>query len=404
MVKEVLLTVYDTIQFVKQHPTGEGGNRFTVEKAQKAREFHQSFPEYCPTPLVNLQRLAARLGVAEFRVKDESARFGLNAFKVLGGSYAIGQYIAETLGTSKELRYDQLVCEETREKLQNLTFITATDGNHGRGVAWTASRLGCQSVVYMPAGSARERLENIRALGAKAEITDLDYDDTVRLACKEAKEKGWALIQDTSWEGYEEVPAWIMEGYTTMALEAAEQLGDCPPTHIFLQAGVGALAGALAGFFGDYYRECPPVIVIVEPSQAACLFQTVQAADGQLHKANGSMQTIMAGLCCGEPCGLGWQQLQAYASYFLSVPDWVAAQGMRVLGNPLPGDTRIISGESGAVTVGAATQILTRGSLASLRQDLGLGPDSRILCFSTEGDTDRENYRRIVWDGAWPAL
>ena len=378
---------------------------FSLEKAGEVRAFHRSFPEYAPTPLVPLQDLAALLGVSGFYVKDESRRFGLNAFKGLGGSYGIGCCLAERLGIApKEMTYAALTAESVREKTGDLTFVTATDGNHGRGVAWAASRLGYRSVVYMPKGSSPERLEHIRAQGAEASITGLGYDDAVRFACRQAEKNGWLLVQDTAWEGYEEIPARIMEGYTTMALEAVEQLGDVRPTHIFLQAGVGAMAGALAGFFADYYRSDLPVISVVEPSAADCIFRTAKAADGALHDADGSLNTIMAGLACGEPCTIGWEMLDAYARNFFSVSDEVAAGGMRILGNPAGADARIVSGESGAVTTGLAAALLRRKELSEIRETLGLDENSRILCFSTEGDTDSGNYRRIVWDGIYSSL
>ena len=281
-----------------------------------------------------------------------------------------------------------------------LTFITATDGNHGRGVAWAASRLGHRAFVYMPRGTARERLENILKLGAHAEITDLSYDDTVRFAAKTAEENGYILIQDTSWDGYEDIPALIMQGYTTMGLETVSQLEGDIPTHIFLQAGVGSMAGAMTAFFRDAFGQ-KPKIIIVEPSGADCIFRTAEANDGALHFCGENMQTIMAGLCCGEPCTLAWDILHAGADFVLSCPDRISANGMRILGNPLSGDTRIISGESGAVCVGALYSLMTDSGYEGLRRTLGLCEGSRVLCISTEGDTDRQNYRDVVWLGKY---
>ena len=189
-----------------------------------------------------------------------------------------------------------------------------------------------------------------------------------------------------------------------MALEAVEQLETVKPTHIFLQAGVGAMSGAVTGFFADYYRNAEkPVITIVEPDQADCVYRTARAADGKLHTVDGDMRTIMAGLACGVPCTIGWDVLSKYADCFVSMPDWVAAQGMRILGNPMGDDPKVISGESGASAFGFVTELLRGKSkeLAGLKDQLGITRDSRILCFSTEGDTDRENYRQIVWDGAY---
>ena len=218
--------------------------------ADKATAFHSSFPQYRPTPLRRLQALAGQMGVGEIFVKDESYRFGLNAFKVLGGSFAIGQYIAQRLGRDlSELPYSVMTSPEVKGELGELTFVTATDGNHGRGVAWTANQLGQKSVVYMPKGSAPERLENIRKENSDASITDLRYDDTVRLAKQRAEQPNCVLVQDTSWDGYTEVPSWILQGYTTMANEVREELESqqlLAPTHIFLQAGVGSMPAALA--------------------------------------------------------------------------------------------------------------------------------------------------------------
>ena len=369
--------------------------------ARSVRAFHESFPMYGPTPLANLPATAKLLGLGNIHVKDESFRFGLNAFKVLGGSYAIGNFLAERLGQAAS--YGLLTAPETKAALGDLTFVTATDGNHGRGVAWAAHQFGFRSVVYMPKGSAQERLENIRAAGAEASITELNYDDAVRLANRQAEEQGWIMVQDTAWEGYEDIPTWIMQGYTTMGLEACEQTPE-KPTHIFLQAGVGSMAGAIAGLFASLYGEDRPIIAIVEPNKADCLYRTAEANDGNRHFVTGDMDTIMAGLACGEPCSIGWQVLADYADHFISCPDYVAAKGMRILGNPAGQDDRVISGESGAAAFGCVAEIMTNPGLAHLKEALELDENSRALFFSTEGDTDKENYRKIVWDGRYPSL
>ena len=377
---------------------------FSVAEAKKAHDFHAGFAQYSQTPLTSLPGLAKALGVESIQVKDESYRFGLNAFKVLGGSYALGRYIAKTLGENIEnLPANRILSDEVREKLGQLTFVTATDGNHGRGVAWTANQLGQKSVVYMPKGSAQERLDNIRAEGADASITDMNYDDAVRLADKHAREYGWVMVQDTAWEGYTDIPLWIMQGYTTMGYEMMSQLEE-RPTHLFLQAGVGSMAGAMAGFFAGLYGENRPKIIIVEPNRADCLFRTAKANDGTLHSVTGDMNTIMAGLACGEPCSIGWKVLESVADGFLSVPESVAADGMRILASPCWGDSPIVSGESGAAAFGAAANILLDQELADMKQQLGLDAHSRLLFISTEGDTDRENYRNVVWRGKYPGV
>ena len=374
----------------------------SLARARAIREFHRSFPMYAPTPLAHLKETAKILGLGDIYVKDESYRFGLNAFKVLGGSFAIGSVLAGRLGKDiSQVSYSMLISPETREELGEMTFVTATDGNHGRGVAWTANQFRQKSVVYMPKGSARERLENILAEGSDASITQLNYDDAVRLASRQAEEKGWVLVQDTAWEGYEDIPSWIMQGYGTMGLEAWEQLPE-KPTHIFLQAGVGSMAGAIAGLFAAIYGEDRPIVTVVEPNKADCIFRTAQANDGNLHFVAGDMDTIMAGLACGEPCSIGWNVLRDYADHFISCPDYAAAAGMRILGNPARGDDRVISGESGASCFGCVAEIMTDPALKDIKEKLGLNEQSRVLFFSTEGDTDRENYRTIVWGGKYP--
>ncbi len=395
----------EQFQIVKRNHPGAGCDLgfLSREEEEKVRKYHQSFPMYRPTPLAKLPETAKSLGLGAVYVKDESYRFGLNAFKVLGGSYAIGRYLAEKLGKDiSEVGYEELVSEKNRELLGEITFVTATDGNHGRGVAWTANQMKQHAVVYMPKGSAAERLANIHAEGADASITELNYDDAVRLANRQAEEKGWVMVQDTAWDGYEDIPTWIMQGYGTMGLESLEQLPE-KPTHIFLQAGVGSMAGAVTGLFSSVYGEERPTVVIVEPDKADCLFRTAKADDGKLHSVTGEMNTIMAGLACGEPCSIGWKVLSDYADYFISCPDYAAAEGMRILGNPAGQDDRVVSGESGAAAFGCVACIMKAPALEEVRNMLKLDGNSRVLFFSTEGDTDKENYRAVVWDGKYPA-
>ena len=336
--------------------SGEKANvdAFSQNEISKARNFHKKFDIYEPTPLARLTELSAKLGVKEFLVKDESKRFGLNAFKVLGGSYAIGNFLAEKLEKNiDEVDFDMLKSNETKEKLGDITFYTATDGNHGRGVAWAANQLGQKSVVYMPKGSSQYRLDKIKAEGADASITDMNYDEAVRLADKNAKATGGEVIQDTAWEGYVKVPMWIMQGYGTLMLEAVEQMkeyGIDAPTHVFLQAGVGAMAGAVQGMIASIYPENRPITTIVEPEVANCIFRS--AENKKMTNVTGDMFTIMAGLACGEPNPIGWDIMKDYSDAFISCPEYVAADGMRVLGNPLGNDPKVISGESGSVTSG----------------------------------------------------
>ena len=377
-----------------------------LDNVAKAQAFHRGFPQYSVTPLAKLDGMAERLGLGGLFVKDESYRFGLNAFKVLGGSFAMARYIAQEMGRDvSEMTYDYLTSEQFREDFGQATFFTATDGNHGRGVAWAANKLHQKAVVHMPKGSTKTRFDNIAKEGAEVTIEEVNYDDCVRMAAAEAAEtEHGVVVQDTAWDGYEEIPSWIMQGYGTMAAEAAEQLRALEvnrPTHVFVQAGVGSLASAMVGFFANLFPSCPPKFVIMEAGAADCLYQGALAADGDPRIVDGDMPTIMAGLACGEPNTLGWDILRNHADAFVSCPDWVAANGMRRLAAPVKGDPAVTSGESGAVGMGVITAIMTDPDYADLRDELGLDKNSQVLLFSTEGDTDPERYAQIVWDGAW---
>ena len=371
-----------------------------TDQTRKVRRFHQSFPEYQRTPLARLDILAHKLSVDSILVKDESWRFGLNAFKVLGGSYAVARYLADQLNLDlSQLSFELLRSKEYRDRLGDITFVTATDGNHGRGIAWAARQLGQKAVVFMPKGSMEIRLANIRGEGAEASITEFNYDDAVRHAEQYAREHGGILIQDSAWPGYETIPSWIMQGYSTLIDEALEQMednGQGRPSHVFLQAGVGAFAGSILGYLAARYGEDRPVTVIVEPDEADCYYRSMVIGDGQPHPVTGDMPTIMAGLACGEPGSIPWGIIRDHGDCFLSVADSVAERGMQILAHPLPGDPKVVSGESGAPGLGALSLILEDPSYQPLKSALQLDETSRVLVISTEGDTDPVNYQRIV--------
>jgi len=400
------------IKWVLNHmPAGE--NRYlpimSVENVAKAQAFHRSFPQYSVTPLADLSGMARLLGLGGLYVKDESYRFGLNAFKVLGGSFAMARYIANELGRDvAETGYDYLTSGRLKEQFGQATFFTATDGNHGRGVAWAANKLGQKAVVHMPKGSSQSRFDNIVKEGARVTIEEVNYDDCVRMAAAEAAQtEHGVVLQDTAWEGYEEIPSWIMQGYGTMAGEAAHQLrqsGVDRPTHVFVQAGVGSLAGAVTGCFVNLFPNDPPKFVVMEADAADCLYQGAVAGDGSPRTVGGDLQTIMAGLACGEPNTISWEILRNHVTAFVSCPDWVSAKGMRMLAAPLKGDPAVTSGESGAIGMGVISTIMEDDTCKELRDALELNQDSRVLLFSTEGDTDPAKYRRIVWDGEYAAV
>lgn len=380
---------------------------FEEKEMKEVYEFHKSLPGYKVTPLVELDELAKYYGVQKLWLKDESKRFGLNAFKVLGGSYAIGKYLSQKLGKDmSELPFNVLVSDEVKKQLGDVTFVTATDGNHGRGVAWVANKLRQKSVVYMPKGSAQMRFDAIAREGADVSITDLNYDDAVRLANKGAQEHGWIMVQDTAWDGYEEIPLWIMQGYSTIINEIVEQLEAAKeekPTHVFLQAGVGSFAGAVQGYLSHLYGDDRPITIICEPHGANCIYKSMAANDGKPHNVTGDLTTIMAGLACGEPNTISWKILRDNSDFSVSCDDSIAARGMRVLSSPLGNDQRVISGESGAVGLGLFTVLSEKKEeYAELMKALKIDENSRILCISTEGDTDVEGFKNVVWNGAHP--
>lgn len=393
----------DSIRFIKNdNISREKSPLFlNVKNTESVRRFHESVEGYEPTPLIKLDCLSEKLGVKGIYVKDESFRFGLKAFKGLGGIYALFQVICEKLSIDAHItKFSDLKKAEWREQISDMIFVTATDGNHGKGIAWAADQLGCRSYVYMPKGSSGNRAQAIRKAGkAEVTITDMDYDDTVRYAEKMSETHGWILVQDTSWPGYEKVPSWIIQGYTTMAFEAVKQLeqyGVLTPTHVFLQCGVGAMAGGVTGFLADYYNGQRPNIYTVEPNQVACIYESARVHDGSPHKATGNGNTIMAGLNCGEPCTITWPILRDFAAGYLTCSDCGASRAMKQLAYPIGTDRHITAGESGAATMGLLLMVLLLPELKEMKEQLKLDENSEILLFNTEGDTDEESYEKII--------
>ena len=389
------------LELAKNNPAHEEQEvlkNFDKTAVKKVRDFHKSmWGYYKPTPLVELKELAAWLGVKRIFVKDESKRFGLKSFKALGGSYAIACYLAKRLGKRIEnISFDYLASDAIRERLGRVTFATATDGNHGRGIAWMARIIGFPSVVYMPKGSVQTRVEAIAKEGAAVKITEFNYDDTVRMLVADAADNGWTVVQDTAWPGYEEIPLWIMQGYTTMVGEALEAMPE-PPTHVFAQAGVGSMAGAAQAVVASYGYDEEPVFTIMEAAAANCFFRSFE--QGKMVSVGGDLNTIMAGLACGEINPLAWKIIKNHSEFCLSCRDEVAALGMRLWGNPLGADEKITAGESGAIG-GGVLGLLDK--YHNLKTDMKLNKDSVMLFFNTEGDTYPEQYRDIVWGGLLP--
>lgn len=369
----------------------------------EARAFHAQLPRYEMTPLKRLSHLATRLGLGSIWVKDESARFRLNAFKALGGSFAIYRFICQKVGRPN-LSFADLMSDEIRALLGDITFTSATDGNHGKGLAWAARKLAFPCVIYVHKNTSQARIAAIAEYGAEVRVVDGNYDDAVRQCERDARANGWQVISDTSWPGYEDVPMWVMQGYTTLLAETQEQLGAqgiVKPTHIFLQAGVGAFAASMIAFYKKLFGAEAPISTVVEPRTAACLYHSMAIGDGRPHSVTGDLDTIMAGLACGEPSPLAWQIIRDCADFIVTAPDYVAAKGMRMYGVPLKGDPFVVSGESGAVTLGALAFIMEYEGAAELRHQLQLNENSRVLLINTEGNTDPDYFRNVVWDGVF---
>ena len=368
---------------------------FNEDAAGIIRLYHKTLPGYCATPLRELKGLAANFELNKIWLKDESSRFGLKAFKVLGASYAVAKLFSEMLGIREsQLSFSLFQNPEIKNKLKDITLVTATDGNHGRGVAWTSQQFGCKCVVYMPRGTTQSRFNNIKSHGAEVHIIDGNYDQAVLLAKTNSAKFGWILVQDSSWEGYEKIPLWIMQGYLTMMDEISEQLGGEIPTHVFVQCGVGSLPAAVLAYYINKQKNNTPVFAVVEPEDAACVYESFHSQ--KLATLKNEIQTIMAGLACGTPSLLAWQIMKDYADFFIKCTDETAIKGMQILGRREFCDTKIISGESGAVTTGLIYFLLYDSKFKTDAVKIGLNEKSKILLISTEGDTDPEMYNRIL--------
>ncbi|MEW6413267.1 MAG: diaminopropionate ammonia-lyase [Candidatus Zixiibacteriota bacterium] len=361
--------------------------------------FHRSISGYEPTPLVSLSSLARHLGVRRLLVKDESRRFELKAFKAMGASYAIYRYIKQVWEKQFGVQFEltNLCKPDLLEPLHLMPFCTATDGNHGRAVAWFARLLGQKAYIYVPAGTVRARMDNIRNEGAVVVEVDGDYDAAVERVAEDAERNGWTIISDTSYPGYTLIPAFIMAGYTTMFREIDNQLSDLrvdPPTHIIIQSGVGSFAAAAAWYYHRYHSEKPPALISVEPTEADCLLESV--CSGDVTSSKGSQQTIMAGLNCATPSLIAWPLIRDRFSLFISIPDNYAKRAMRSFFYPDNEDPRIISGESGAAGLAGLIALQSSQPLAQAKRAVDLGPNSTVLLFNTEGDTDPEHFREVT--------
>ena len=387
------------------HPKDDS-KLITFDSAKKVFEFHKKIQGFRRSPLIGLNELSRLLGVSGVWIKDESQRLNLNSFKILGSSYAIYKHIIEVLKVEdRELSLAEVASIENHKKLKDFVFATATDGNHGLGVAWTAGKLGLKSMVYVHKNTTRSRIKTIQQYGATVKTINGTYDDAVEQVIVDARKNNWQIISDKAWEVYEKIPKWIMQGYSTMFIEVQEQLaahGIIKPTHIFVQAGVGSLAASIVNYYKNIFYNDSPITIIVEPDRANCIFQSAKRNKKKPVNVKITENSIMAGLECGRPNPIAWDVLRIQADYFISCPDYVAAKGMRVYAMPLQNDPIIVSGESGAVTLGTLMFIMTQNELEGLRNELKLDTDSQVLLINSEGNTDPIHFQQVVWGGSEP--
>lgn len=379
------------------HKRAAAGEGFVSDEAAVAA-FHRALPGYTPTPLVMLSGLASELGIGRLLLKDEAPRFGLNAFKVLGASYAIFRFLQQAwqqrFGTPPPLQF--FFQPEQLRRLGTFTFAAATDGNHGRAVAWTARQLGQQAVIYVPQNMAPARRQAIAEEGARVVPVDSHYDATVRHMAEEAARRGWQIISDTAWPGYEAIPRWIMAGYTTLFAEAWAQMDGAAPDVVLLQGGVGGFAAAGVDFFRRRLGASLPKLVVVEPLDADCLLASSLTSDGEMAHAKGNQNSLMAGLNCGTPSSVAWPLLRDSIDAFIAIDDGWAAQAVRRLYRAAAGDANVVSGESGAAGFAGLLALLGDPALQPARERLGIGAKSRVLLVSTEGATDPDSFHRLV--------
>nr|WP_298093929.1 diaminopropionate ammonia-lyase [uncultured Shinella sp.] len=367
-------------------------------EAAAAVEHHLQFRDNnAETPLISLPGLAAASGVGAIHMKDEGQRLGLGSFKALGGAYAVIRLVLE----AAEARLGRVVdmaalhSPEVRQIAESMTFACATDGNHGRSVAQGAQLVGARSAIFVHAGVSDERVAAIARFGAEMMRVAGSYDDSVKEAARVAEERGWTIVSDTSWPGYERIPGLVMQGYTALVREALRQI-PAPPTHVFIQAGVGGIAAAVAGHLAIVLGDKRPVFTVVDPARAACLFETARA--GHPVTVPHGEPTVMAMLECYEPSRVAWRILSRAADAFMTVDEEDAVAVMRRLADPAPGDPSVVSGESGGVGLAGFLKAVAD---PDMKADLSIGPDARILVVNTEGATDPGRYREIV--GASPA-
>jgi diaminopropionate ammonia-lyase len=361
---------------------------------QSAHAEIASWTGYAPTPLVLLPGLAQALGVGSLDAKDEGYRFGLKSFKALGGAYAVLRALqahAEASGVGRPSAAG-LIAGAHRSLLQTVTVAAATDGNHGRSVAWGAQMFGCRSKIYLHSHVSQDREDSIARYGAEVVRVPGSYDDSVRQCASDCERNGWVLVADTnSGGGGADIPALVMQGYTVMVEEMIGQLAGRIPTHVFVQGGVGGLAAAVAGHLWETFGARRPRVIVVEPARADCIYRSITA--GRPTVVPGEIDTFMACLAAGEVSPVAWPILQLAVDDVLTLPDEAAPAAMRLLASGTGGDLPIVAGESGCAAIAG---LLAVALDPALREAIGLDGQSRVAAIVSEGATDPATYTRVV--------
>lgn len=365
----------------------------SLQKARNAMSEISRWPAYAPTPLFNLENLANSIQVSRLWYKDESQRFGLKSFKALGGAYAVVRQLQLRVkdATGAEPDMQALLERKFENIVSRVTISCATDGNHGRSVAWGCQLFGCGCVIYIHRDVSEARQRAMEAFGAEVIRISGNYDDSVRQAAADAEQYGRTIVSDTSYAGYMDIPKDVALGYTVLLAEAVEQMGGEIPTHVFIQGGVGGLASAVCAYFWELWGKARPRFIVVEPEQANCLQQSARA--GAPVVVEGDLDTLMAGLACGEVSALAWKILKPGVDDFLTVNEIAVPHTMRLLASGVEGDPPIEAGES--AVAGLAALITARNS-SELSGQLALDESSRIFILGTEGATDPELYQRLI--------
>ena len=361
-------------------------------RLQAQLPLHRALPGYAPTPLKDLPGLARELGVGRVLVKDEGGRFGIQSFKALGASFAVYALLHARwrLETGGDLRPEDFADPAVRERLGEVTFAAATDGNHGRALSWTARLIGQRAVIFLPDDTAPARIAHLEDQGAEVRLVDGTFDDCVAACARVAAQEGWEVVADTAYPGYLEIPGYIMTGYSTIFVEIERQL-DAPVDAMILPAGVGGLAAAGATHCLQTAGAGRCRMACVEPEESACFLESIAAGDGLPHPATGDQRSLMAGLNCGLPSLLAWPVVRDTVGVFLALEDRWAEEAMRLYHRH-----GVVGGESGAATLAGLLALLREPALDEARAELDLGPHSTVLVINTESDTDPESWRRIV--------